>query len=58
MSSARSCTGSGSARSTPGSREAQAHAARLAEAADAVQRAGAGYAEIDDNARRRHLEVQ
>ena len=40
------------------SREAQAHAARLTEAADAVQRAGAGYAEMDDNAQRRHPEVQ
>src|SRR5262245_51324670 len=40
------------------SREAHAHAARLAEAADAVQWAGAGYAEMDDNAQRRHPEVQ
>jgi len=40
------------------SREAHAHAARLTEAADAVQRAGAGYAEMDDNAQRRHPEVQ
>ena len=40
------------------SREAHAHSARLAEAAEAVQRAGAGYAEMDDNAQRRHPEVQ
>jgi methyl-accepting chemotaxis protein len=40
------------------SREAHAHAARLIEAADAVQQAGAGYAEMDDNAQRRHPEVQ
>ena len=39
-------------------REARVHAARLAEAADAVRRAGAGYAEMDDNAQRRHSEVQ
>jgi hypothetical protein len=39
-------------------REAQAHAARLAELTDALRRAGAGYAEIDDNAQRRHPEVQ
>jgi hypothetical protein len=39
-------------------REARAHAARLAEAADAVRRAGAGYAEMDDSAKRRHSEVQ
>jgi hypothetical protein len=38
-------------------REAQTHAARLAEVADAVRRAGAGYAEMDDNAHRRHPEV-
>ena len=39
-------------------REALTHAARLAEVADAVRRAGAGYAEMDDNAQRRHPEVQ
>jgi hypothetical protein len=39
-------------------REAQAQAARLAELADAVRRAGAGYAETDANAQRRHPEVQ
>ncbi len=38
--------------------EAIAHAARLVEAADAVRRAGAGYAEMDASARRRHPEVQ
>jgi hypothetical protein len=39
-------------------REAHAHAARLVEVADAVRRAGAGYAEMDDGAQRRHPEVQ
>jgi hypothetical protein len=40
------------------SREANAHAARLAEAADAVARAGAGYAEMDESAQRRHPTAQ
>jgi hypothetical protein len=38
-------------------REAAAHAARLIVAADAVARAGGGYAEVDDASRSRHPEV-
>ena len=38
-------------------REAAEHGARLDEVADALARAAAGYAEIDDTARRHHPEV-
>jgi hypothetical protein len=40
------------------SREARSHATRLVEAGDVVARAAAGYAEMDDGARRRHREVR
>jgi hypothetical protein len=39
-------------------REAVVHAARLAAAAEAVARAGGGYAEVDDASRSRHPEVR
>jgi hypothetical protein len=38
-------------------REAASHAARVDEVADAVSRASAGYADVDDAARRRSTEV-
>jgi hypothetical protein len=38
-------------------REAAAHAARMTVAADAVARAGGGYAEVDDASRSRQPEV-
>jgi hypothetical protein len=39
-------------------REAAAHAARMAVAAEAVLRAGGGYAEVDDASRSRQPEVR